>query len=384
MTIGASPETAYIQDDAALVQICHRFREARWLAVDTEFKREKTYFAQLCLIQIATPDLAVCIDALAIENLTPLFALLAQKETVKVFHSCHQDLEILYQISGDLPAPIFDTQLAAPLLGLDPQLGYARLVKEVLDLDLPKTETRSDWSRRPLSDKQLTYALDDVIYLGQIYLKLNVMLDEVGRKAWADEECAGMLSPDRYTQDSDTAWRRIRLRKPLDTTQITVLKTLAGWREDFARSRNIPRNWICRDESLIDLAIQQPDKVEKLDQIQGLKPAFINRNGERIIRLIKESQATAKTDDVQPQHLFNPPLDSSQKKLLSRLGERVGDVAKAHRVPAAFIATRKDLVQLILGSRDSRLLNGWRGSIFCDGLITLIEEANEAQPETRR
>ena len=279
----------HIDTPEGLSALCDRLRHSPWLALDTEFMREKTYYPQLCLLQVSNGEVAASIDPLAIDDLRPFRDLLFEPQTVKVFHAGHQDLELFQQLWQELPAPLFDTQPAAELAGLDNQMGYARLVEALLDHQLDKGHTRTDWSRRPLQPEQLRYALDDVIYLGQVYLRL---LDKLGDKC-NDERLlatfARMADPATYITEPEDAWKRLKARKYLRGPPLTVLKKLAAWRESEAVKADKPRGWILSNEALFELAKTRPRGMARLWKIPGLQPGVVKRRGQLLLQLIAEA-----------------------------------------------------------------------------------------------
>jgi len=279
----------HIDTPEGLSALCDRLRHSPWLALDTEFMREKTYYPQLCLLQVSNGEVAAGIDPLAIDDLSPIRDLLFEPDTVKVFHAGHQDLELFQQLWQELPAPLFDTQPAAELAGLDNQMGYARLVEALLDHPLDKGHTRTDWSRRPLKPEQLRYALDDVIYLGQVYLRL---LDRLGDKRNDERLLAAfdrMADPATYITEPEDAWKRLKARKYLRGPQLAVLKKLAAWRESEAMKADKPRGWILSNEALFELAKTRPRGMARLWKIPGLQPGVVKRRGQLLLQLIAEA-----------------------------------------------------------------------------------------------
>ncbi|MFO8154832.1 MAG: ribonuclease D [Pseudomonadota bacterium] len=253
----------------ALAALLPELRAAPWLALDTEFTRERTYYARLCLIQIATPDETVhCIDPLALDP-TPLAAILSDPAITKVFHAAGQDLEILNRAFGAPPSPVFDTQIAATALGLGEQIGYARLVETRLGIQLEKGHSRADWSRRPLTPALLEYAIDDVRYLARLYPDLRAELEAHDGHEWAAGEHRRLADPEAYVNDPVDAWRRLRPRPPLDGPGRGILQALAAWREREARRRDLPRGWVVNDALLLDIARRRPTTPEAVATRRG-------------------------------------------------------------------------------------------------------------------
>lgn len=279
-------ELEVIDSDLALSQLCEQLQNCTWLAVDTEFERVNTYYPELCLLQVANGGITAVIDPLAIENLEPLYNVLYNPSIIKVFHAARQDLEIFFHIKSVLPDSIFDTQIAAALLGYDKQLSYANLINEALGVELAKTQTRTNWKRRPLHRSQLEYAADDVIYLGQVYELLSAKLIESGKMDLLEIECNALLRPEVYVPDPDTMWQKIREAKRLNGTSLAVLKKLAAWREITARMENQPRKWILDDYTLIDIARLSPASKDDLSRIKGMKEQVLNRHGATLLEIL--------------------------------------------------------------------------------------------------
>jgi len=268
-----------VDSELALTESCGQMQGCAWLAVDTEFERVKTYYPELCLLQVASHEMVWVIDPLVIADLGPLYGLLYDPSIIKVFHAARQDLELFYHIKGAVPVPFFDTQIAATLRGYDQQFGYANLVREVLDVDLEKTQTRTNWKQRPLSKKQLEYAADDVIYLGQLYELLLAKLIESDQLSLLEEQCHALTRPELYDPDPGTMWQKIKSRevKSFDAKQRGVLQRLTAWREITARAKNRPRKWILKDHTLVEMARNLPTDEEGLSRVDGVSVRMINK-----------------------------------------------------------------------------------------------------------
>ncbi len=361
----------YIDDVSALVAFCQRIQSSEWLAIDTEFLREKTYYPQLCLIQIANDDVIACVDPMAIEDLSPLLDVLYQPDMTLVFHAAKQDLELLLMLRGELPQRIFDSQLAASVLGLGDQIGYGNLVKTCLDVDLDKAHSRTDWTQRPLSDDQLDYAADDVRYLRSLYHQMTAQLDELNRRSWLDDDFAALSDPQTYTADPEAIWRKIRGAGKLKSSQLVILQQLAAWREQRAIERDRPRRWILKDEVMLDLARFAPDSKNKLGQIRGLEPRDIERSGNAILDTI----ATAKTiPEADWPILIKPvPLTNQQEALMDALMALLRKYCDEQSITPVAVATRKDIEKLVRGERDSPLLQGWRKRIVGQKLLGFLQ-----------
>ncbi|MCB1879518.1 MAG: ribonuclease D [Gammaproteobacteria bacterium] len=361
----------YIETPGQLEQLCDSLRESRWLALDTEFIREKTYYPQLCLLQVCNGETAACVDPLRLDSLDPLIEVVMQPSIVKIFHAGRQDLEIFNALWQRLPAPLFDTQLAATLLGLGEQIGYAALVQKLLGVDLDKGHTRTDWSRRPLQDGQLRYALDDVIYLGEIYLEFAARLRELGRTEWLQEEFALLTNPDTYRIDPAAAWQKIKGRQRLRGAQLAVLQALAAWRENLAVASDRPKRWIAKDEILVDLARRMPKTLADLGHIRGLEQGLQKRHGEELLGLITQSRALPRTSwpqDKQPPLRLTP----NQEALADLLMCCLRLLAEQNQVSPAMLASRSMLEQLVAGERDIELLHGWRRMLAGDSLLEVL------------
>ena len=264
-----------------------RLQGASRLAVDTEFMRESTYRAQLCLVQIASDTDCYLVDPLAGLDLAPLFATLADRARPKILHAARQDLEVLLQTGGFVPAPVFDTQVAAALLGLPPQAGYAELVARQLGHSIDKGQTRTDWSRRPLSAAQLAYAADDVHHLLQLHTELAMALEARGRSAWHAEECAALENPALYRTEPGDAWRRFKGLGRLRPPEQSVARALAAWREERAIASDKPRGWILTDEAVLALATLAPTTMAELEQVRALPPGVVRKRGDELLALVR-------------------------------------------------------------------------------------------------
>jgi ribonuclease D len=364
----------YIDTSGKLEELCRSLMDCDWLALDTEFLREKTYFSRFCLLQIATETSVACIDPLALSSLTPLLDLLYTPGIVKVFHAGRQDLEIFFHLWGRLPRPIFDTQLAAPLLGFPEQISYASLVFDMLGIRLEKSHSRTDWSRRPLSQEQLRYAAEDVIYLGMIYQKLRAQLTELRRLDWLDDDFNKLVDPALYENRPELAWQRVTAAHQLKGAQLSVLQTLAAWREEVARREDLPRNWLLRDEVMLDLARIQPTTPEELASLRGIGERVARRRGGELCQLIREAR------NRPPQDVAARPKPTrrtaEQEALLDVLMGVVRLIAERNRLNPAVIGGRKDLEQLLDTSGFCRLQTGWRKNLVGDELEAILRGAH--------
>ncbi|MEL6241249.1 MAG: ribonuclease D [Pseudomonadota bacterium] len=373
----------------ALATFCKEARQQPYVTVDTEFLRERTYYSKLCLVQLAMPgqanDGAVLIDPLADGLvLDPLYDLFNDEAVVKVFHAARQDLEIFYVDAQVLPQPLFDTQVAAMVCGFGEQVGYETLVRKIAKQSLDKTSRFTDWSRRPLTDAQLSYALADVTHLRDIYEHLANRLQETGRSRWVNEELSTLLSPDTYIVKPDEAWRRVKTRTN-SSRFLAVVKELAAFREAYAQEHNIPRNRIFKDEALIELAGNKPKSIEELGRSRLLlREARKGAVADGILSAIKRAVEMAPDDMPKPDRSrdrlqVNTALADLLRVLLKAKTESEGVAAK-------LVAPAADLDAIAAGVRDLPALKGWRKELFgqdalrlCDGEIALAAEGGDVR-----
>jgi ribonuclease D len=363
-------EVQYIDSAPELARFCLQLAGADWIALDTEFLREKTYYPKLCLLQVATPDSVACIDPLALDSLDPILDLVFDTGITKVMHSARQDMEIFYHLRGAAPTPVFDTQIAALLLGYPDQIGYGNLVSEVLDVKLEKLHTRADWSIRPLTQDQIGYAADDVIYLVDVYRNLYARLAELGRLEWLDEDFSQLSSDALYSNPPADAWLRIKGGNRLKGAALAVMQALAGWREAQAQQRDRPRGWILRDDALIEIARHRPASIEELGRIRGLQEAFIRHNGEQILGLVATAgrQPPVPFPDAGARLKLTPEQDA----LVDVMSAVVRISGIEHTLNPAVLATRKQLERLLSGDVDVDIMHGWRRKLVGDRLQALL------------
>jgi ribonuclease D len=362
----------YIDTPAKLAQLCVRIRSAPWVAVDTEFLREKTYYPKFCLLQIATPEWAACVDPIALTRLDELFEALYDPGIIKVLHSSRQDLEIFYQLTGKLPSPIFDTQVAAPLLGYQDNPGYAMLVSHLLNVNLNKAHTRADWSRRPLTEAEIQYAADDVIYLCQIYQIMRDKLTALGRLEWLQPDFVELSNPALYEVLPAQAWRKIKGKNKLTGKQLSIIQALAEWREGTAQNENRPKGWLLRDELLFDIAKLQPETAADLAKIRGINERTVSRYGAVLCKIIGE----AKNRPPIPLHEEGRPLKKTQQQeaIVDLLTAIVRIRAEENALNPNILATRKDLESLLFNNEEGEcpLLHGWRYSMAGKELLGIL------------
>lgn len=361
----------FVDTPDALRTLCSQLGDSPWLALDTEFIREKSYYPQFCLLQVCDGTVAACVDPLAIEDLSPLRKLLLDEKITKVFHAGRQDLEILYLLWGELPAPVFDTQLAATLFGLGDQVGYASLVEQLLRKRLTKGHARTDWSRRPLDDAQIRYAYDDVIYLGEIYTQLSAELKARNRTHWLDADFRALTDPATYEFSPEEAWSRVKGNQHLKGVELAVLQTLAGWRENEARVSDKPKRWILKDEILIDLARRQPKNMEALSRIRGLEPGVVKRRGERLLKMVEEARSRPEATWPTLKRVF-VRLTPNQEAIADLLMCALRLIGEENSVTSSALGTRKEVERLVAGDDGVPLLQGWRKEIAGQVLLDVL------------
>jgi len=365
-----APDMVPITTTGELRAVCERMARQHYITVDTEFLRESTYYPLLCVAQMASQDEAVVIDALAQDiDLDPFFSLLNDEHVIKVFHAARQDIEIVWHMSGKIPHPIFDTQVASMVLGYGDSISYDQLVQRVTGDHLDKSNRFTDWTRRPLTDAQLVYAISDVTHLRDVYLKLDEDLHKRGRANWVSAEMAILTSPETYRADPERAWERLksRVRKPKD---LAVLMEVAAWREREAQTRDVPRSRVLKDDVLGDVAIQHPTTVEKLGHLRSLPKGFErSRWGEQIVDAVKRGlERDPKTLPRLERHrgAQNGGATVELLKVLLRM------TAESYGVAAKVIATVDDLDRIAADDQaDVPALKGWRRELFGEKALRL-------------
>ena len=340
------------------------------IGVDTEFVREKTFNAELCLIQIATGSTIYCADPMGLDGVNndrgkTLWQ--AITNPAWVLHSGRQDLEVIYQTVNLLPGEVFDTQIAAALLGYQPQIGYGNLVNELYDIELAKSHTRADWSRRPLPSAFIEYAAEDVQYLLPAYDTLTERLENLGRLHWAIEDSMALLDLSLYTNDVTQAINRLKGAINLRGSARSAAAHLAAWREREALRRNRPRQWIMRDSVLLDMAVNRPDTRTKLGATPGLAARTAARAGEQLLRVLADAE--------NEQNDYEPPQkpNERQKAVLKRMQQQVSDTAEELGLATELIAPKKDLSAAMLGNRELRIFRGWRREQVGERLLEMLE-----------
>jgi ribonuclease D len=354
-----------INENRALEDLCRSLAEHRFFTIDTEFLRDKTYYPQLCLIQVASPEgEAFAIDPLTEGlDLAPLKELLANEKVIKVFHAARQDLEIFFNITGTIPHPIFDTQVAAMVCGYGESVGYNNLVQDICGEKLDKGAQFTDWSRRPLSAKQLHYALDDVRYLRQVFLRLEKELKERGREEWVHQEMNILTSPETYRNAPELAWQRIKMKTDRPKV-LSVLREIADWREREAQKRDIPRQRVIRDETIADIAVHAPRSVEELSQIRGLPGDLVRgRFGAALLAAIEKGLATPASEA--PQLPRKPRLAPELVPVVEMMKMLLRIECSEKEVAAKIVANSDDLELLAIEDNpDIPAMKGWRFEAF--------------------
>jgi ribonuclease D len=364
-----------IETNTALAQFCDLIKDSDFIAVDTEFMRENTFWPELCLIQVADREHAAAIDPLAPGiDLKPLLDLLVDNEDMlKVFHAGGQDVEIIFNLTGKTPHPIFDTQIGQMALGQAEQVGYSNLVEAWLGLQLDKGARFTDWSRRPLDKRQIDYAIGDVTHLAKIFPMMLDKLIKTGRGHWLDEEMEKLADPANYNVDPEKAWQRIKIpsRKP---DVLGRLKALAAWREREARSKNLPRGRIVKDETLGDLAAHPPKDQDGLGRVRGLSATWrTNDIGARLIDALANAKPLDK-DDMPDRAPRGPGLGKEGALVADLLKLLLKIRARELNVAARLIARSEELEALAAGSRaDMAMMRGWRYDVFGHAALDLVE-----------
>jgi ribonuclease D len=353
-----------------LAEICRRIAQHPFITVDTEFLRETTFWPKLCVVQIASPDEAVAIDAMAEGlDLAPIFDLMADPKLVKVFHAARQDIEIMWNLARLVPAPLFDTQVAAMVCGFGDQISYSELVQSISKVTLDKSSRFTDWSRRPLSEAQIEYAIADVTYLRDIYCRLRAKLEATGRLSWLDDEMALLTSSATYEQHPENAWERFRnrVRKPRD---LAVLMEVAAWRETEAQSRDVPRGRILKDDTVVEIALAAPRSAEELGNLRAF-PRGMERSRAGI-EIVAAVQRGLSHDPKSLPKLVRERRSGAGGAAVELLKVLLRQVGEAHGVAPKMIATVEDLEAIAANDHaEVAALSGWRREIFGEKAIEL-------------
>ena len=362
-----------ITETKPLKSLCKSLEKGDYMTIDTEFIREKTYYPKLCLIQVANDDVEAIIDPLADDiDMSPLFKLLQKKDLVKVFHGGRQDIEIFYFLTGTIPKNIFDTQIAGMVCGFGDQIGYESMIKRILSVQIDKGSRYTDWSRRPLSDKQLAYAMADVTHLRLAYKQIRDRLKKLNREDWVAEEMEIMTSADTYENPPELAWERIKIntRKP---KALGILKEVAMWREKTAQSDDEPRGRVLRDKAITEMALNPPKTTEDLRKIRDVHPSFFEgERPEKVLKAVKRGLKLDKEDcPVKQKPKSLPPHISPIVEMLRVLLKLK---CEEHDVAPKLIAVSSDLDQIAAYGKDAKVsaLKGWRYKIFGQDALDLM------------
>jgi ribonuclease D len=361
------PLQTIVTTSPALVDLVANLESCEHIGLDTEFLRERTYRAELCLLQLSSRSDAMCVDPLALPDLTPLAHVLTAPGITKVMHASRQDVEVLFPIAG-LVRPVFDTQIAAALTGLPAQIGYGELVRRLLGTELAKSHTRTDWSRRPLSPEQIEYALDDVRYLLPLKALLEEQLERSGRLKWLTEELHELEDARNITPEPEDAWLRIKGLRSLDPARERLAQALGAWRERRASERNRPRGWILDDAALRDIVIQVPRSVEALAAIPEFPAGVLKHCGAELLECIRAAEIPHPAPPINTRGRPDP----AKVALVKKLGALNQEIAAELGLSPEVLATRRDLELLADGRRDVGVLRGWRRNVVGDRMLAAL------------
>ncbi len=366
----SSDQTRLIDSQAQLDEVCEQLAAKNIIALDTEFMRTDTYYPKLCLIQLATDSRSACIDVLANLDTGRILECLVNSQRLKIFHAAKQDLEAFQLTFGQLPEPIFDTQIAAGLLGYQAQIGYANLVMELIGVRLEKGQTRTDWSRRPLTKAQLKYAGDDVLHLAELHARLRAELEAAGRYDWALEDSAELIDPPLYVARPEDAWRRMPSIPSLPIPIQARARRLMAWREARAQHIDRPRGWVLTDKALLAIAAADPRDETALKNLPDLPPAVIRKQGKVIFQELRQANGDVEGGRVDFRQVIKPgPPDA---KALKNLSDVVGGKARELNISAELLTTKRDLTALLRGDRDIKVLRGWRLEVIGEPLLKIM------------
>ncbi|WP_080797202.1 ribonuclease D [Arabiibacter massiliensis] len=379
----------YIANQENLAAFVERAMASSVLAIDTEFLREKTYYAKLCLLQLATDEETAIVDPFAVDDLRVLAPLLENENVMKLFHAGSQDLEILLREVGVLPRPLFDTQVAAALLGHTQQIGYAALVHAECGVMLKKIDSFTDWSRRPLSRSQLEYAADDVVYLPRMYERMRAQLERKGRLSWLDRDFEELADPARYQTNERERYRRLKRVSQLSRRQLSAAREVAAWRELEAQRRDVPRKWVITDEQIVEACKREARTIDELFMVRGMSDRLATKDARTVVALI--TSALNATPDTWPEldrcSRNEPNVDAEMDLMCALVRLR----AKQNDVAFPTLASHDDLARVARGYREGvDLLRGWRRALvgeelldLLDGKLALSLEAGDVKVERR-
>ena len=362
----------YIADQSSFAAFCERSRGAEVLAIDTEFLREKTYYAKLCLLQLATDDEVAVVDPFALRTLDDLVPLLQDPGCTKLFHSGTQDIEILYRETGALPVGVFDTQVAAALLGHTQQIGYGALVHDVCGVTIRKLDSFTDWSRRPLAKSQIEYASEDVIYLPRMYRAMRERLVELGRLEWLAPDFQELVDPKRFEAGERERYKRLKRANQLSQRQLAGAREFAAWREVTAQTRNLPRKWVATDEQIVEACKREARTIDDLFMVRGLSGKLSTAEARTVARRMAQAfdSAPSTWPKLDRSGRSEPNVDFQIDLMTALVRLR----AKQNGVAFQTLASHDDMVRVARGYRDDvDLLRGWRRSLVGEELVDLVE-----------
>ncbi len=361
-----------IDDDSQLKAFVKRCCTSPYMAIDTEFLREKTYYARLCLIQVAIEGEVAIIDPFAIKDITLLNDALTSPDVVKIFHASSQDIEILYHETGVVPRPVFDTQVAAALLGKSQQASYSSLVSSYCSVNLPKKDSFTDWSQRPLKDSQIRYAADDVVYLPQIYYDMVEVLNEKNRLHWLDEAFEEISSPEKYEIKPEERYRKLRRVNQLNAQQMAAAREFAAWRELKAQKINVPRKWIVSDEQIVEACRREARTIDELFMVRGMHESLRAEDARQAVACIKKGLSCPK--EQLPQVHEKPKNEHNVDIVVDLMNAVVHLRARENHIAPQTLAPQTELMKLARGHDDEcELLKGWRYKVIGKELKELLK-----------
>ena len=388
--MGKEPKGRVVTDPAEFRDLAAAMRASGKVGFDTEFVGERTYFPRLCLLQLGTEAMSVAVDPLAVGDLSPLDDLLFDPSVLKLVHAGWQDLKIIHQRTGRVPAPVFDTQIAAALLGLPAQAAYASVVHQFLGVEVKKGHSYSDWAARPLSPSQLAYALDDVRYLPALHDRMVERLEREGRLSWIEPEIAALSSPASYASDPMLEYRRVKGWAALDRRRLAVLRVLIAWREEEARRRDVPRRRVLADESALAIARSKPADEEGLRRVRGLEWKIGGDKSAAVLAMVRDALALPEEDlpEAPPSRTRG---NGDRASVVALLGALVRSRSRVHRVAPEVLTNTDELERLAAGEREGiGVLSGWRLDLLgkellalLDGRISLVIHRGEVAAEER-
>lgn len=361
-----------IDTDQQFVAFLERCKKSPYIAIDTEFLREKTYYPKLCLLQMGIEGEIAIVDPFKIRNLSVLADVLIDPAIVKIFHACSQDVEILYHETGVVPTPIFDTQIAAAVLGKTQQASYSSLVSQYCDVNLPKKDSFTDWSQRPLTESQIHYAADDVKYLPQIYYEMLAQLKKKNRLSWLEETFAGLSEKEKYEIDPRERYKKLKRVNQLNARQQAAAREFAAWREQQARRLNIPRKWVVSDEQIVEACRREARTLDELYMVRGMREALKTSDARKVLSCIIAGLdcPASELPDVRPKSKNESNVDV----ILDLMNAVVRMRAREHEIAPQTLAPQSELLKLARGHYDDcELMQGWRYTLVGKDLRTLIE-----------